>query len=527
MSRTSSPASDRNGTGETEDASTQASREKQKRGFPEPVTVLIVVLVQVWIAALYIPSGQYNLDASGSPIPGSFRNIAPPLDFDGRIQDLLLAPVNGMYGIQDPSTRQVGLSNKGTMFGSIEVFLFILSIGGFMTVVFATRALDLGIHHLSYRFRERGPLLIAVLSVLFGALGSIKGWSDETLGLYAMMIPLMIALGYDRMVTVAVVTVAPFVGALGSTINPFMTGIGSSKAGVTIADGMGLRLVLLVLTLAATIFYTLWYARRVKADPSKSLCGFSEEDAALAKVDAAPPQPLGATDRIVIGLLFFTFTLLAFAIVPWGALLDNAAVDPYTSKTINSPVWWELGWWLPELSALFFVMAIVVGIAGRLGEQATARAFIKGVIDFTGPAFLVALARSVSVIMTNTKTIDTVLHAMEGLVTGASSVTFILLIFAGSLPLSFLVGGGAAGTALTMPVLAPLGDFAGVDRALVITTWAAAAGWLRLIVPVNAILIAGLALAQVNFGHYVRFITPLMGIQLVIIIAVLLVGVLL
>jgi len=120
---------------------------------------------------------------------------------------------------------------------------------------------------------------------------------------------------------------------------------------------------------------------------------------------------------------------------------------------------------------LFFVMAIVVGIVGRLGEQATAKAFIKGVIDFTGPAFLVTLARSVSVVMTNTKTIDTVLHAMEGLVMGASNVVFVVLIFAGSLPLSFLVGGGAAGTALTTPVLAPLGDFAGVDRALVISTW--------------------------------------------------------
>jgi uncharacterized ion transporter superfamily protein YfcC len=527
MSKTGQPASDRNGAGNIEDASTQASREKRKRGFPAPVTILTFVLIAVWIAAFFIPSGQYQLDASGSPVPGSFRNIAPPLDFDGRIQDLLLAPVNGMYGIQDPNTGQVGPFNKGTMFGSIEVFLFILSIGGFMTVVFATGALDLGIHHLSYRFRERGPLLIVVLCVLFGALGSIKGWSDETLSFYTMMIPLMIALGYDRIVTVAVVTVAPFVGALGSTINPFMTGIGSSKAGVTIADGMGLRLVLLALTLVTTILYTLWYARRIKADPSKSLCGFSDDDATLAGTDTKAPEPLRPTDVIVIGLVFFTFGLLAFAIVPWGALLDNAAMDPYTGKTINSPVWWELGWWLPELSALFFVMAIVVGIVARLGEQATAKAFIKGVIDFTGPAFLVTLARSVSVVMTNTKTIDTVLHTMEGLVTGASSVTFILLIFAGSLPLSFLVGGGAAGTALTMPVLAPLGDFAGVDRALVITTWAAAAGWLRLVVPVNAILIAGLALAKVSFDHYVRFIAPLMGILLVVIIAVLLVGALL
>jgi uncharacterized ion transporter superfamily protein YfcC len=114
---------------------------------------------------------------------------------------------------------------------------------------------------------------------------------------------------------------------------------------------------------------------------------------------------------------------------------------------------------------------------------------------------------------------------MEGLVTGASSAMFVLLTFLGSLPLSFLVGGGAAGTALTMPVLAPLGDFAGVDRSLVITTWGAAAGWLRLIAPINAILIAGLALAKVGFDQYVKFIVPMMGVLLVVILAVLLLGV--
>jgi uncharacterized ion transporter superfamily protein YfcC len=524
MSGIGGPPNDQSASPAGDNPSALPSEKKQSRGFPAPVTILTFVLILVWVAAFFIPSGQYKLDASGSPVVGSYGLVPPPLDFGGRVRDLLLAPVNGMYGIQDPATGQVGPFNKGTMFGSVEVFLFILSIGGFMTVVFATGALDLGIHHLSYRFRDRGPLLIVVLSVLFGVLGSIKGWSDETLGLYAMMVPLMIALGYDRLVTVAVVTVAPFVGALGSTINPFATGIGSSKAGVSIADGIGLRLLLFALTIAATILYTLWYARRVKADPARSLCGISDEDAALARTDSGPARPLSGVQAGVISLVFATFGLLAFAIVPWGAILNNAGVDPYTEKTINSPLWWELGWWLPELSALFFVMAIVVGIVGRLGEEVTAKAFIKGVIEFTGPAFLVTLARSVSVVMTNTKTIDTVLHAMEGLVTGASSVAFVMLTFVGSLPLSFLVGGGAAGTALTMPVLAPLGDFAGVDRALVITTWTAAAGWLRLIVPVNAILIAGLALAKVGFDQYVRFVAPLMGILLVIIVAVLLVG---
>lgn len=126
--------------------------------------------------------------------------------------------------------------------------------------------------------------------------------------------------------------------------------------------------------------------------------------------------------------------------------------------------------------------------------------------------------------MTNTQTIDTVLNAMEGLVSGTSNFVFVILTFIVSLPLSFLVGGGSAGTALTMPVLAPLGDFAGIDRSLVITTWTAAGGWLRLILPTNAILIAGLALARVGFDQYFRFILPLMGILLAIIVVVLGIG---
>jgi len=502
-----------------------ASGQTRRSAFPAPITILLLVLIAVWLAAFFIPSGQYQLDASGSPIAGSFQRIDSPLDLNGRVRDLLLAPVNGLYGIQDPATGQIGPFNRGSLFGSAQVFLFILAIGGFMTVVFATGALDRGIHQLAYSFRRRGPLLLVVLSLLFGVLGSVMAWSDETLGLYALMIPLMIALGYDRMVTVAVVSIAPFVGTIGSTINPFVVGIGSSKAGTSIGDGIGLRLLLFALLMAATIAYTLWYARKIRADPSTSLVGFSAEDQALADKDAGFPDPISGRDGLIIALVAFTFALLTFSIIPWGAILGNYAVDPYSHETINSPFAWELGWWLPELSALFVLMAIVVGVAGGLGEQETARSFMRGVVDFTGPAFLVVVARSVSVIMTNTKTIDTVLNAMEGLVTGTSNVVFVGLTFLVSLPLSFLVGSGSAGTALTMPVLAPLADFAGIDRSLVITTWMTAGGWLRLILPINALLIAGLALAKVGFDQYVRFILPLMGILLVIILAVLLLGV--
>ena len=99
---------------------------------------------------------------------------------------------------------------------------------------------DRGVRHRRARPRDPpprlpvsrpGPVLIVILSLLFGLLGSVMAWSDETLGMYALIVPLMIALRYDRMVAVAVVTVAPFVGRIGSTINPFVLGIGSDAAG--------------------------------------------------------------------------------------------------------------------------------------------------------------------------------------------------------------------------------------------------------------------------------------------------------
>jgi uncharacterized ion transporter superfamily protein YfcC len=109
-------------------------------------------------------------------------------------------------------------------------------------------------------------------------------------------------------------------------------------------------------------------------------------------------------------------------------------------------------------------------------------------------------------------------------VSGSGEVLFVLLLSLVSLPLGFLVGGGSAGMALVMPILAPLGDFAGVDRALVVTVYNAMTGILGLLLPTNALLVAGLALAGVGYNVYLRWVLPLIGILTVITLAVVLVG---
>ena len=501
--------------------------EEKKSAFPSALSILVGVIVAVWLAAFFIPSGEYEFDVDGRPVPGSYHEVPSPLDTAERIQDLLLSPINGLYGIQN-AAGHVGPFNSGVLFGSAQVFLFILAIGGFMTVGFATGAMDRGSSLLAFRLRARGDVLIIVLSILFALLGSVMTWSDEQLGFYALVVPLMLALRYDRLVAVAVLGVAPSMGVIGSTVTPFRIGIGSDAAGISIGDGIVLRLVTLVVVTTVMIVYTLRYARRVKADPEASLVGISAIDAEVARsADSAVIEPLTTRQKIVLALTAFAFLLLAFSIVPWGSILNNTAVDPVTHETLVNPFPWELGWWLPELTAMFMVMALIAGLVGGLGEAGISKHFMKGIVDFTGPAFLVAFARAVAVILTNTQTLDTVLNAMEGFVAGRSEIVFTLLLAVISLPLGFLVGAGSAGMALVMPILAPLADFAGVDRSLVVTIYSSFGGWLSMMMPTNAILMASLVLAKVRFDTYLKWLLPLAGIILGILIVFSVIGALL
>lgn len=150
--------------------------EEKSRAFPSALTILTIVIVGVWLATFFIPAGTYEFEGR-SPIPGSYQQIDAPMDTGERVVDLLLSPINGLYGIQN-ADGHVGPFNSGTLFGSAQVFLFILAIGGFMTVVFATGALDRGISMLAFKLKDKGSVLIVVMSILFAILGSVMTWSD-------------------------------------------------------------------------------------------------------------------------------------------------------------------------------------------------------------------------------------------------------------------------------------------------------------------------------------------------------------
>ncbi|MGZ8481927.1 MAG: YfcC family protein [Candidatus Limnocylindria bacterium] len=480
--------------------------------FPSAFTVLVIVAIAVWIVALIIPAGAYRMK-DGSPVPGTYHHVPSPMSFGDRVNDFFLAPTNGLYGIQDSKTAAVSADAVGTLFGAAEVFLFVLAIGAFITVMFATGALDRGIARLAYRTRDRDWLMIVAIMSVFSLLGSVEGMAEETLGFYGLIVPLMLALGYDRMVAAGVILVGAGVGVIGSTVNPFSIGIASGFADTSIGDGIGLRLAIWILLTGIAIAYVLRYARKVKADPEASLVGFQPGDREQAvHATAEAPPPLTTRHKIVLWAVMLTFAFMIFSIIPWSGIISGPDAAPYS---------WELDWWFPQLTVLFLVATVVLGIFGGLSEKRLTDTIAKGAGDFIYPALVIVLARGVTVIMTNAKVTDTVLHSMENAASGAPASLFAVVIFLVNLPLAFLIPSTSGHATLAMPILAPLGDFADVPRSLVVTAWNAASGWMNLWVPTTAVVMGGISLAKVGYDKYLRFLAPLLVIFFVLICALL------
>lgn len=503
----------------------------RKFEFPSAVTTLAMVSVLVWAAAVFIPPGRYTIDADGSPIPGTYQRIESPLTFGARVEQLILAPVNGIYGLLSPVRGFVDTETVGRLFGQIGVIVFIMSIGAFISISFATRSLEVAVAALANRLRSRGWLLITAVMVLFSLLGSTMGFSVETLGFYALFIPLMTALGYDRLVTASMIIVGATIGVMGATVNPFSIGVAAGEAGVGIGDGIVLRLALWVLLTGMAVGWVLRYAAQVRADPSASLVGFDHAAAAdesatdhavedLAANPAEADQTLTRTQQYVLAITVVAFGLMIFSVIPWSSILSSTTgpADDYVTHEVAgvAPFWFELNWWFPQLAMLFLVASVVVGLVARMHEKEIVRLISAGASDMMGPAMVMLLAGGVSVIMTNTQTLDTILNAMEQVITGASAGAFAVAAMLVNIPLAFLIPSSSGHAALAMPLLSPLADFASVSRPTTITAWMLGHGLALLASPTNVVVVGGLAIAKVGYDTYLRFMWPLLAGLLVV-----------
>lgn len=477
----------------SDDQSVSANPESElQTRFPTAYTILFLLIVLMAALTWFIPAGQYERAMNEEvgrevAVPGTYETVDPnPQGF----VDVMLAPTAGFY---DPDSYAAN---------AIDVALFILFLGGFLGVMNATGAIDTGIRSAMHRLEGREIWMIPILMTLFALGGTTYGMAEETLAFYAILIPVMLSAGYDAVTGVAIILVGAGIGVLGSTINPFATVIAANAADIPFTDGLALRLVLLVGGLVICAAYVMRYARRVKADPSRSVVA-RQWDAHrrlfLRGHDEIEDFTLTGIQKIALVIFALTFLVMI-----WG---------------VSSQ-----GWWMAQMGALFLGSAILIGLTARLGEKKLTGSFVDGARDLLGVALVVGLARGIVVIMEQGMIADTILHSAETTLGGLPELAFINVMFWLEVGMSFFVPSSSGLAVLSMPILAPLADFAGVGRDLVVTAYQSANGLVNLVNPTFAVVVGGLAIGRVSYDRWLAFIWPLLLILTLFISVVISIG---
>ncbi len=451
---------------------------------PTAYTILFALLVVVAVATWVIPAGEY-VRVDGLPVAGSYHGV--PQQEQG-VGAIILAAFEGF-------------------FDAVDVAVFILMVGGFLGVVMKTGAIDAGVAAVVKRLNGKEILLIPVLMIVFSLGGTSFGMWEETMAFFPLLIPVFLAAGYDTLVGIAVVLLGSGAGVIAGTVNPFATGIASGFAGVSLGDGLVLRLLLLIVCDTAAILFVMRYAANVKKNPSCSLAGGNTAKLNFAS-DGETPE-LDGRRKIALILFATVFLIMIYAVIPF----DEIGLPLPT-----------LGWWFSELSGLFLVGGVVIGLLYGLGEEKIVDAFVGGAAELLGVAFIIGISRGITVLMDSGAITDTILHWGEVALEGTSSLLFIILVYLIYLPLSVLIPSSSGLATLSVPILAPLGQFAGVNGEMIVTAFQAASGLVNLITPTAAVVMGALALGNVPYDRWVRFSWKIVALLALITIGFLAIG---
>ncbi|NQN72417.1 YfcC family protein [Streptococcus suis] len=495
--------------------------EKVKKGFklPSSYTILMLIIAFMAVMTWIIPAGQYQVDEAGHLVAGTYEKVAQNPQ---GIYDVFMAPVRAMLG-------------HGATEAAINVAFFIIMVGAFLGVVNETGALDVGIASIVKRFKGREKMLIYILMPLFALGGSTYGMGEETMAFFPLLVPVMMAVGFDSITGVAIILLGSQIGCLASTVNPFATVVASDAAGVSVADGMIWRIIFFIVILGLGVWFVANYAEKVKNDPTKSLV-YKQREADMQHFNVTATQEVNAelspAQKRVLWVFVLTFVLMICSFIPWedlGVTIFTQFNDwliglPFIGQVIGSSTAALGTWYFPEGAMLFGIAGIVVGLVYGMSEERLVKSFMFGAADIFSVALICAIARGIQVIMNDGMITATILHMGEEGLQGLSSQVFIILTYLFYLPMSFLIPSSSGLAGASMGIMAPLGEFVNVPASLVITAFQAASGLLNLVAPTSGIVMGALALGRVEIGTWYKFVGKLIAAIVLASIAILVIA---
>lgn len=372
-----------------------------------------------------------------------------------------------------------------------EVVFFTFVIGGVFMVVRRTGIIESALDRLLRVFARRRLLLIPVLITAFAALASLIGTQELALVYIPVLIPVILALGFDSVTAVAIALIGTTAGFSAGVLNPVNTGLAQQIAGIETFSGAGLRTALLVVLIALGSLWTMRYARRIAADPALGLIHDDPEEARKRELygGSTVQQVRRMTSRQRLALLL---SLPVLAATVWGVTTQ--------------------GWFMVEMAGMFLLMMLVIGLTCGLSPSVISSSFSEGMRSVLEGAIIVGVARSVAVLLEDGMVLDTIVHALGQAVSGLPAALAAVGMFVVQTLFNLVVPSGSGQAVVTMPIMAPLADLLDVSRQTAVLAFQLGDGPTNILYPTSGYFMAALAIGGVRWEPWVRFYVPLFAV---------------
>ena len=381
----------------------------------------------------------------------------------------------------------------GDKYGSaVGIVALILVVGGAFGIIMKTGAIDAGIYAFIAKTKGLERLALPLIFFLFSLGGATFGMAEEVIPFAMVMVPFVIALGYDSIVAVTVTYVASQVGNAASWMSPFSVAIAQGIAGIPVLSGANFRLVMWFVVTALSAAYMMRYAEKIRKNPRLSVMYESDKyfrDRLEQATEEEREFNLGHK-------LILLEMLLVLIWIIWGVTVK--------------------GYYIPEIASQFFVMGFVAGITAiifRLNNMTVndmASAFQSGVADLAGTAVVVGMAKGILLVLGGSdanvpSALNTILYSIGRALNGVPAFIAAWSMYIFQSLFNLVVTSNSGQAALTMPIMAPLADIVGVSRQIAVLCYQLGAGFVDAFTPVSASLIGVLGVAKIDWSKWAKF----------------------
>lgn len=454
------------------------------KGSLDTYVILFAVAVFAYIAGFLVPSGFFATPEGAALAPDQYRQaVGPasrmPLFGAGETMGFLNFLFEGLVS-GDRNGATVGL------------MAFILIVGGAFGMIMRTGVIELALAR-AMQNREGGSGgIVPLLFVVFSLCGAVFGMSEEAIVFALIVVPAIVRMGYDSITGLLVTYVATQIGFATSWMNPFGVVIAQGIADVPALSGMEFRLFMWVGFTAFGAVFAWRYAGRVRENPVLSVAFPSD---AIFRMASGPDNAVGAFGWRHGTLL--SILLAGIVWVIWGVLAR--------------------GYYLPEIATQFFAIGLACALFSTISRASSANAndfaeaFKEGAMQLAPAAIVVGIAKGVVILLggddpASPSILNTVLYHMSHATVGMADWAAAWIMYLLQSGLNFLVVSGSGQAALTMPLMTPLADLAGVTRQTAVLAFQLGDGLTNIICPASAALMGCLGAAKLDWLVWAKFI---------------------